>query len=68
MDSQLRPTQPFNYCETENVMREAFWNHYSPGCNEDEISNKYGKNLIPNRMEKVYHADCPRISTDPVTC
>lgn len=23
-----------DYLETENVVREAFWNHYSPGCYE----------------------------------
>lgn len=30
----LRPEQPADYRETENVTREAFWNHYAPGCCE----------------------------------
>lgn len=34
MDIKLRHEQPLDYKETENVTREAFWNHYSPGCNE----------------------------------
>lgn len=31
---ELRLEQPADYRETENVTREAFWNHYSPGCSE----------------------------------
>jgi predicted N-acetyltransferase YhbS len=34
MEIELRPEQPSDYSETEFVTREAFWNHYSPGCNE----------------------------------
>lgn len=34
MDIKLRAEQPADYRETENVTREAFWNHFSPGCNE----------------------------------
>lgn len=34
MDIKLRPEQPADYHQAENVTREAFWNHYSPGCNE----------------------------------
>lgn len=34
MNIQLRLEQPADYRETENVVRAAFWNHYSPGCNE----------------------------------
>ncbi len=34
MAIELRLEQPTDYHETENVTREAFWNHYSPGCNE----------------------------------
>ncbi len=34
MDIQIRREEPADYRETENVTREAFWNHYSPGCNE----------------------------------
>lgn len=34
MDMELRPERPSDYRETENVIREAFWNHYAPGCNE----------------------------------
>lgn len=34
MDIKLRTEVPADYRETENVTREAFWNHYSPGCYE----------------------------------
>lgn len=34
MDIELRQEQPADYSETENVTREAFWNHYSPACSE----------------------------------
>lgn len=34
MDIKLRQEVPADYRETENVVREAFFNHYSPGCNE----------------------------------
>lgn len=34
MNIILRLEQPSDYYETENVTREAFWNHHSPGCNE----------------------------------
>lgn len=34
MNIELRREQPPDYRETENMTREAFWNHYSPGCDE----------------------------------
>ncbi len=34
MNITLRLEQPSDYSETEYVTREAFWNHYSPGCYE----------------------------------
>lgn len=34
MEIKLRTEQPADYRETENVTRDAFWNHFSPGCNE----------------------------------
>lgn len=34
MNIFLRVEQPSDFFETENVTREAFWNHYSPGCCE----------------------------------
>lgn len=34
MNIELRPERASDYRETENMTREAFWNHYSPGCNE----------------------------------
>ena len=34
MDIQIRLERPTDYRETEHVVREAFWNHYSPGCTE----------------------------------
>ena len=37
MDIKLRIEQPSDYNETENVTREAFWNHFSPGCNHPKF-------------------------------
>lgn len=31
---ELRLEKPNDYFETENVIREAFWNHYTPACND----------------------------------
>lgn len=31
---ELRQEMPCEYKETENVIREAFWNHYTPACND----------------------------------
>ena len=31
---ELRQETPSDYFETENVIREAFWNHYTPACND----------------------------------
>ena len=33
-DIKVRNEQPNDYLETENVVREAFWNHYTPGGDE----------------------------------
>lgn len=34
MNIKLRLEQPSDYRETENMIREAFWNHFTPGCTE----------------------------------
>ena len=34
MELEIRLERPADYRETETITREAFWNHYSPGCNE----------------------------------
>lgn len=34
MTIEIRKEQPVDYSATENVTREAFWNQYTPGCNE----------------------------------
>ena len=34
MDIRIRLEQPSDYREAEQVVREAFWNYYSPGCVE----------------------------------
>lgn len=51
MDIELRLEQPSDYRASENVMREAFWNVYSPGCSEHYLlhimrrSSNYVKEL-----------------------
>lgn len=39
MDKELRLEQPSDYAETENLMREAFWNHFVPGCDEHYLTH-----------------------------
>ena len=34
VEIRLRLEAPENYRETENMVREAFWNCYTPGCSE----------------------------------
>ncbi len=34
MQVEIRPTELSEYKKTESLMREAFWNHYSPGCSK----------------------------------
>lgn len=34
MEIELRRERPEDYSETERVVREAFWNHFCPGCDE----------------------------------
>ncbi|MBU5625612.1 N-acetyltransferase [Oscillibacter sp. MSJ-2] len=34
MEFTIRPEQPSDYRETEQMTREAFWNQYAPGCCE----------------------------------
>lgn len=36
----LRPEQENDYPNTENLVREAFWNLYGPGCDEHYIVHK----------------------------
>ena len=37
MEITIRTAQPADYKETETVTREAFWNHFSPGCVEHYV-------------------------------
>ena len=37
----IRPEEPRDYRETENLTREAFWNKYRPGCFEHYILHRY---------------------------
>ena len=49
MDIQIRLEQPADYSETEQVTREAFWNHYSPGCTEHYLLHvmRNSPNFVP---------------------
>ncbi len=40
MEIQLRQEQPGDWRETENVVREAFWNHFSPACEEHYLIHR----------------------------
>ena len=49
MDIQIRLERPTDYRETEHVVREAFWNHYSPGCTEHYLLHimRRSPNFVP---------------------
>lgn len=36
---ELRQEMPCDYRDTENVIREAFWNHYTPACVEHYLTH-----------------------------
>ena len=36
-DYMIRPEKPEEYREVENLVREAFWNVYRPGCSEHYV-------------------------------
>ena len=40
----IRLEQTKDYCEVENLTREAFWNVYRPGCTEHYVLNQYRSN------------------------
>ena len=40
----IRIEQSKDYCEVENLTREAFWNVYRPGCTEHYVLNQYRMN------------------------
>ena len=43
-DCIIRLETPADYAETENVVREAFWNVYRPGCLEHYVLHTYRDN------------------------
>ena len=43
-DYIIRLETPADYRETENVVREAFWNVYRPGCLEHYVLHTYRTN------------------------
>lgn len=59
MDIELRLEKPSDYAETENVVREAFWNVYAPGCCEHYLvhvireSHNFVRGSISWRFRKI---------------
>ena len=49
MNIYLRLERPEDYRESEEVMKEAFWNHYTPGCNEHYLLHimRDSPNFVP---------------------
>ena len=43
-DYTIRLETPADYAETENLVREAFWNVYRPGCLEHYVLHTYRDN------------------------
>lgn len=40
----IRLERPRDFCEVENLTREAFWNVYRPGCTEHYVLNQFRSN------------------------
>lgn len=40
MNMKIRIETPADYCEVENLTREAFWDVYRPGCTEHFVLNR----------------------------
>lgn len=36
---ELRPERPDDYRAVESLIRDAFWNHYAPGCDEHYLAH-----------------------------
>ncbi len=49
LDIELRAEEAKDYFETENMTREAFWNHFVPGCAEHYLIHilRKHKNFVP---------------------
>lgn len=49
MTIRIRPETPADYRETENLVREAFWNVYTPGASEHYLLHvmRDAKNFVP---------------------
>ncbi len=45
----IRQEKPDDYCEVENLTREAFWNVYAPGCTEHYLLHRlrHSPDFIP---------------------
>jgi len=43
MKMTIRNTDKKEFCQTENLTRDAFWNVYKPGCDEHLVLNKIRK-------------------------
>lgn len=56
MDIQIRLEQPADYSEAEQVTREAFWNHYSPGCTEHYLLHVMRNSPKPTLIQKEHPA------------
>lgn len=41
MSIEIRNELPSEYHEVENLVREAFWNVYQPGCSEHLILHQF---------------------------
>ncbi|MFA9378779.1 MAG: GNAT family N-acetyltransferase [Lachnotalea sp.] len=44
MEFTIRNEEEKDYFEVENVIREAFWNIYRPGCNEHLVTHNFRTN------------------------
>lgn len=49
MSMRIRPETPADYRETENLVREAFWNVYAPGASEHYLLHvmRDAENFVP---------------------
>lgn len=61
MEIKYRQIQKEEYLESENIIREAFWNYYAPGCTEH-----YLMHIMRNSPKFIYELDIVAVNKDQI--
>ena len=63
-DYIIRLERKEEYREVENLVREAFWNVYRPGCNEHLVTHNFRSNpAFVKELDYVIEQDCEIVGT-----